>query len=119
MTKQVSGVDDQSTVTTVDSSSKLEAIKNLIFGDNIQQYDSEFEALKQDIKQKQETLQTYIDQAREELMTSVDSLSTDINIRITELESTLEDKIEILDTQKIDKALLGDLLISLGEKIQK
>ena len=103
---------------SVDSSSKLEAIKNLIFGENIQQYDSEFETLKKDIDAKREALQSYIDDARDELMKSIDSLSTDVNIRITELESALEDKAEELQVSKVDKTTLGDLLINLGEKIQ-
>ena len=103
----------------IDSTSKLEAIKNLIFGENIQQYDSEFEALKKDIDAKREALQNYVDETRDELMKSIDSLSTDVNIRITELESTLEDKEEDLQAKKVDKDTLGNLLISLGEKIQK
>ena len=104
---------------TQDSSSKLEAIKNLIFGDNIEQYDSEFEALKKDIDAKRQALQEYVDQTREELMNSIDSLSTDVNIRITELGSSLENKAEELDTKKVDKTTLGNLLVTLGEKIQQ
>lgn len=50
-------------------------------------------------------------------MSSIDNLSTDINIRITDLENALEDKSDKLDEQKVDRKLLGDLLISLGEKI--
>ena len=40
---------------TVDSSSKIDAIKQLIFGENMQAYDSEFETLKQDILNKKES----------------------------------------------------------------
>ena len=101
----------------IDSTSKLEAIKNLIFGENIQQYDSEFEALKKDIDAKREALQNYVDETRDELMKSIDSLSTDVNIRITELENTLDDKADALDEKKLDRKLFGDLLIKLGEKI--
>jgi len=50
-------------------------------------------------------------------MSSIDNLSTDVNIRITDLENNLEDKADKLDEQKVDRKLLGDLLISLGEKI--
>ena len=35
-----------------DASSKIETIKNLIFGENIQAYDSEFETLKKEITRK-------------------------------------------------------------------
>ena len=100
-----------------DSASKLEVIKNLIFGENIAEYNSEFEGLKKEIDDKRKELKKYIDEAREDLMSSIDNLSTDINIRITDLENALEDKADKLDEQKVDKKLLGDLLISLGEKI--
>ena len=103
----------------VDSSSKIEAIKNLIFGENIQQYDSEFVTLKKEIDEKKAALQNYIDEVRGELMQSIDSLSTDVNIRITDLEDSLNEKAENLDAKKVDKKELGKLLISLGEKISK
>lgn len=101
-----------------DPSSKIEAIKQLIFGENIEQYDSEFDTLKKEIQQKKETLESYIDQVREELMQSIDSLSTDVNIRITDLEGAVNDKTEALDAAKVNKAELGNLLIKLGEKIR-
>ncbi len=100
-----------------DSASKIEVIKNLIFGENIAEYNSEFETLKKDIDSKRKELHNYINETREELMSSIDNLSTDINIRITDLENALEDKADKLDDQKVDRKLLGDLLISLGEKI--
>jgi len=103
----------------VDSTSKIEAIKNLIFGENIQQYNSEFETLKKEIDHQKETLDNYIGEVRSELMKSIDSLSTDVNIRITELEDSLNDKTETLSEEKMDRKQLGELLISLGEKISK
>lgn len=100
-----------------DSSSKIEAIKNLIFGENIEQYDSEFNTLKKEIQEKKEALESYIDEVRHELMQSIDSLSTDVNIRITDLEDSLQAKTEALSEEKVDRRELGKLLISLGEKI--
>ncbi|ALM20834.1 hypothetical protein JCM19294_2396 [Nonlabens tegetincola] len=102
----------------VDSNSKLEAIKNLIFGENIQQYDSEFELLKKDLQKKKQELQDLIDDAREELSKSIDSLSTDLNIRLTDLESKMEDRLDELDDAKTSRKMLGDSLIELGEKIK-
>tara|TARA_R100001480_G_scaffold107519_1_gene109470 strand:- start:183 stop:533 length:351 start_codon:yes stop_codon:yes gene_type:complete len=101
----------------VDSASKIEAIKNLIFGENIVQYDSEFDTLKKDIQKKKEVLESYIDEVRNELMQSIDSLSTDVNIRITDLEQALQEKTESLSESKVDRKELGKLLINLGEKI--
>lgn len=101
----------------VESASKLEAIKNLIFGENIIQYDSEFDTLKKDLQKKKEHLENYIDEVRNELMQSIDSLSTDVNIRITDLEDALNAKTDSLSEKKVDRRELGKLLINLGEKI--
>ncbi len=100
-----------------DTASKIEVIKNLIFGENIQAYDSEFESLKQDILNKKKVLEELIEEVRTELNTAIDNVSTDVNIRITELEENLENKIEHLETDKVNKKMLGKLLIELGEKI--
>ncbi len=102
-----------------DPSSKIEAIKNLIFGENIAAYNSEFEKVKKDIAAKRQELREYIEDTSKELNQAIDNLSTDINIRITELEDNLADKADMLDDKKVDKKTLGDLLISLGEKINQ
>ncbi|WP_158974888.1 fructose 1,6-bisphosphatase [Cellulophaga sp. L1A9] len=99
--------------------SKIDLIKNLIFGDDIQAYDSEFEALRKDILEKKRILEELIEEVRTELNTALDSVATDVNIRVTELEEKLEDKIETLDAEKLDKKTLGNILIELGEKVSK
>ncbi|GEQ85080.1 hypothetical protein ULMS_05880 [Patiriisocius marinistellae] len=101
----------------IDSASKIEAIKNLIFGENIQQYNSEFDSVKKEIDKQKATLEEYIDQVRGELMQSIDSLSTDVNIRITDLEDAMNDKTEDLMEKKVDRRELSKMLIALGEKI--
>lgn len=104
---------------SVDTTSKIDAIKELIFGENIQAYDSEFEALKADIIAKKTALEELIDDVKSELHKSIDSLSTDLNIRITDVEAALNSKIEDLEEKKIDRSLLSDLFIKLGEKISE
>ena len=105
-------------VPPVDATSKIDAIKNLIFGENIEQYNSEFQSVKKDIDAQKEKLESYIDDVRNELMQSIDSLSTDVNIRITDLEDSLNAKTEALTEAKVDRNQLGKLLINLGEKIR-
>ncbi len=101
------------------ANSKIEAIKNLIFGENIQEYNHEFDTLKADITKKREELLAYVDDARKEIMTAVDNLSTDVSIRISDLEAALDDKVNDLDNRKVSRESLGKMLISLGEKIKE
>ncbi len=102
-----------------DQTSKIDAIKQLLFGENIQEYNSEFEAVKRDILEKKKELEYLIDDVKAELLQNIDNLSTDINIRITELENTIEDKASALEDKKLDRKIFGDLLIKLGEKISQ
>ena len=104
---------------TLESSQRLEAIKNLIFGENIQQIDSDFSSLKQLIESRKEELENFIEETRKELISTIDNLSTEVNIRITDLEDNLNDKIDDLNSKKVNKSDLGSLLVSLGEKIIK
>ncbi|QBA65022.1 fructose 1,6-bisphosphatase [Muriicola soli] len=103
----------------LETASKLELIKNLIFGENIQAYESEFELLKKDILGKKKQLEDLIEAVRTDLRMSIDDVATDINIRITELEDKLESRFEDVEKDQIQKKELGNLLIELGEKIQK
>ena len=104
---------------TQNNSSKIDAIKELIFGENIQAYNQEFETLKADILSKKEELQDLIGSVESELLQNIDSLSTDINIRITDLENSLNDKLDKMDNKKADRKLLSELFIKLGEKISE
>ncbi len=103
----------------IDNTSKIDAIKNLIFGDNIQEYDTEFQAVKKDILNKKKELESIIDDTRSELMQAIDNLSTDLNIRITEVEDAFNKKADALDDKKLDRKQFGKLLMNLGEKISQ
>ena len=103
---------------TAVANSKIEAIKNLIFGENIAEYNHEFETLKAEVAARRQELLEYVDSTRKELMTAIDNLSTDVNIRISDLEEALNDKADDLDHRKMNRTDLGDLLIQMGQKIK-
>lgn len=99
--------------------SKMDMIKDLIFGENIQEYDSQFQLVKEDIEAKKEELEGLVQSVRTELNEMIDNLGTDINIRVTQLEDKMKDRFETLEEEKVDRESLGNLLITLGEKITK
>lgn len=118
-TKNDSKLDSQQLESSnLESNSKLDAIRNLIFGENIQQYDSEFDLLKKDILAKRKELNDLIEDTKDELNKAVDNLSTDLNIRISDLESKMQDDLEDINASKLDRNMLGDALIALAQKIK-
>jgi gas vesicle protein len=102
-----------------DTNSKIDAIKELIFGENIQAYDSEFSKVKKDILDKKAELENLIDDVKSELSKSLDSLDTDLNIRITDLEDSINSKLEKLDDKKVGRNMLSDLFMNLSEKLKE
>ena len=102
-----------------EAASKIEMIKNLIFGDSIEAYDSEFDLLKKDILKKKNALEDLIEEVRKDLKTAIDNVATDVNIRITELEDKIDGRIENLEADKVDKKMLGKMLMDLGEKVSQ
>jgi len=104
--------------TSVEANSKIDAIKQLIFGENMAEYSQEFDTLKKELEQRRQELSDFIDDTRKELMGAIDNLSTDLNIRISDLEDALNEKANNLDNKKVDRFQLGDLLIKMGEKIK-
>lgn len=103
----------------LESTQRIEAIKNLIFGENIQQINQDFSEVKNLIDKRKEELENYILEVKTELYKTIDNLSTDLNIRITDLENNLNEKADELNHKKVDRNLLGTLLVSMGEKIMK
>lgn len=110
--------DLKTNTTSVDANSKIDAIKQLIFGENMAEYSQEFDTLKKELATRRQELSDFIDDTRKELMGAVDNLSTDLNIRISDLEDSLNEKAETLENKKMDRGQLGDLLIKMGEKIK-
>ena len=94
--------------------SKLQAVKELIFWKEIQDYDAEFKNIHRLINEnKAKGDQDNIDQIK-----ALDNLEKNITARIDRLEAEVMKRIALLDNKKADRAKLGKMLIQIGEKLQ-
>ena len=112
-------INNNALVDNNESAQRLDAIKNLIFGENIQEIDQEFLELKQHVEKRRKELQDLIEHTHKELNAAIDNLSTDLNIRISDLDTKLDDNIEELNHKKVNRNTLGNLLVTMGENIMK
>ncbi len=97
-----------------DELSKLQAVKELIFGQEIQDYDAEFREINTNISSIQEKSNSDWNKQQKAL----ESLEKAITNRINRLENDLMKKIVNLENKKTDRAKLGKMLIQIGEKLQ-
>ncbi|MEL7002306.1 MAG: hypothetical protein AAFN93_06175 [Bacteroidota bacterium] len=89
--------------------SKLDAIKEIIFGENIKEYDYEFKQLKVDIKAQREAIEEEVNQVRLDLKQAKSELDKEI--------AGLKKDIEKLNDIKSDRKTLAKLLRTVADKL--
>ncbi len=87
--------------------SKLDAVKELIFGQNMQEYDQKFE-----------TIEQLIDQKFKQLTEQLNTLEKANNLNLDQAKSELNNKLDQLSNDKLDRSKLANLLRSLADKIE-
>ncbi len=109
---------------------KIDAVRQLIFGENMQQYDSEFNEIKALIKKSRTEVETELNETRDalnklinmtkdSLTNEIQDLRSDMNKKVTQLRSDMDEAVADLDDRKLNRKLLGALLQEMGKQISE
>lgn len=93
---------------------KIQAVKELIFGPDIQTFEDQFKALNERLDDLQNQL---IDESNER-ESSVHELDKKTDKQLAKLEDDVQKELDRLQDEKTDRAVLGKLLVQIGEKLQ-
>ena len=96
---------------------KLNAIREIIFGQNIEEYNEEFKQIHNQIEKTSADLNQNIEALRKEILTRMDEMEIKFNNRLDDLEKDLQHKINTLDQDKLDRAQFSSLLQEMAKKI--
>lgn len=96
---------------------KIDAVKQLIFGENMQQYDAEFNEIKAIIKKTRNEIEKELNDTRDQLNSLINELRTDMNKKVTQLRADMDEAVTDLDNRKVNRKLLGALLQEMGKQI--
>lgn len=94
--------------------SKIQAVKELIFGPDIQTFEERFKALNDRLDDLQNQL---VDESNER-ESSVHELEKRTDKQLSKLEDDIQQELDRLQDEKTDRAVLGKLLVQIGEKLQ-
>ena len=104
---------------------KINAIRDIIFGSDMQEYDHKFETLKKDLddrykkhKKDLQELQKTIDNKLDELKDTMMELKKQTDTQIDSLTSDVNQELDTLRDDKTERRTLGALLEELGRKLQ-
>ncbi|MGB3468801.1 MAG: hypothetical protein WBA74_26185 [Cyclobacteriaceae bacterium] len=94
---------------------KINAIRDIIFGHDMEEYDSRFNDVKNMINANSEKLS----ETREEILLKINSIQESFLQNIKDLEHKISAKLDTLEHDKTDRKQLGDLLEEIGKKIKE
>ena len=97
---------------------KIDAIKQIIFGDNMQAYDEQFKELKEVMDMRTKEIEDKISSLKKELSSTLKELDDKFDKEISSVKEDLINKYNNADGKKVDKNLLGEMLQEIGKKIQ-
>ena len=100
------------------SEQKLDAIKQLIFGDNIADYNKRFDELNQVIEDVRSDLEMKLSDLEIKVDNSIATLRQDYERDVNKLEDRLDKEVNKLSDDKLDKKALGKMFQNISEKLQ-
>lgn len=107
------------TPTQVEKDPKIEAIKEIIFGENIKEINKEFELTKAALQAQKEAFDQHLTKLQKEAKESADALRKDLETQILALKNELTASLQKLKTDAADRTSLGKMLEEIGKKLQE
>lgn len=99
--------------------SRIAAVRDLIFGENIQKYDSEFE----DVYDKIDTLQEKNSKSLADAITNIENKLADleslVDHKFQDMNDDLDKRLADLDDEKADRRKLGKALEKIAQMLQE
>ena len=97
---------------------KIDVIKELIFGNNMREYQSEFEGIHDVVTQNKLDIENKLNTAKDEIYDYLEEMRKELNSKIDDLQMTLQAEIDRLDDVKTDRKMLGDLFEHMAKEIK-
>lgn len=103
---------------TTTNDQKMDAIKQLIFGENMVEYDQRFEEVVSRIEATQASLEMKLQNLELNMNSVIDDLNSEFENKRLKLEDHFNILYDKLDNNKTDRKALGKMLANIGNKLQ-
>ena len=101
------------------TASKLDAIKDIIFGHDIAEIQKEFNSVKDSIAKLKHKSESDDKILLENLTQSINNLENSLNARLDSMEKSIFKKLDALNEAKTDRNKLGQMFEKLGQGLRK
>lgn len=97
---------------------KLDEVKDLIFGPDIKSYNDQISELKVNIGQNREEIMTKIEDVRNKLIEAIQNTEQALNQQIVDLQKATEVALEKQKQAHVSKRALNDVLLKISEGLR-
>ncbi len=97
---------------------KMDAIKQLIFGENMVEYDQRFNEMMDKLENTHQLLESKIEQLDQTITSTIEDLNSEFESKRLKLEEEFKVAFDKLDNKKTDRKALGKMLQTIGDKLQ-
>lgn len=98
---------------------RIAAVRDLIFGENIQQYDTEFADVYDKIKTLKDNTKKDLSEAITNIENKLSDLESLVDHKFQDLNDDLDKKLADLDDEKADRRKLGKALEKIAQMLQE
>lgn len=101
----------------INNPSQITAIRDILFGNNMQAYEAEFNAIKDLVAQNKANTDEQLQQQLSQINESLNNLEQRLMLAIKKNHEEVLEELRKLDNAKLDKVQLGKMFIEIGNKI--
>lgn len=98
---------------------KIYAIKEIIFGSNMQEYNEQFQELQNALHQQKEKSQTDIKELQKELKQYISDLEKELARSEARVKTLMNKETGLMQNRKADRKQLAKLFATMTEKLEK
>lgn len=96
---------------------KLEAVRDLLFGQNVKEYRDEFKDLKDLIQDNRKEIDKSASEFKSEILEKLEKLDDKINQKIDDTSREIKDKLSTLSEDKADRKKIANLLSDMARQL--
>ncbi|EAY28459.1 hypothetical protein [Microscilla marina] len=97
---------------------KLDEVKDLIFGPDIKSYNDQISELKNHIGQNREEVMSKIEEVRNKLIEAIQTTEKNLNQQIADLQKATEAALDKQKQSHVSKRALNDVLVKISEGLR-
>ena len=107
----------ESNENAIPSNDRLEAVRELLFGQNVQEYRGDIKEVRDLIDKNTEQLRSESSELESKLLKRIDELESSLTKMLGEMRSELDAKIDQLQNDKVDRKQLAKLLSTIANEL--